>query len=46
LATLACGAENGGVEAADTFEDDIGVGISKGENIGVQANVFIDSNNT
>ena len=46
LATLACGAEDGGVEAADTFEDDIGVGISKGENIGVQANVFIDSDNT
>ena len=46
LATLACGAEDGGIEAADTFEDDIGIGISKGENIGVQANVFIDSNNT
>jgi hypothetical protein len=42
---LACRAQDSGVKAADTFEDNVGIGISKAENVGIQADIRCDPNN-
>jgi len=46
LACLARGTEDGSVEAIDAFKNDVGVGVSKAENVGVQADICGNSENT
>jgi hypothetical protein len=43
---LARGTEDGSVEAIDAFKNDVGVGISKAENVGVQTDICGNSENT